>query len=189
MDFYTYAYLREDGTPYYVGKGRGTRVYYKRTLEVKPPRNKERIIFLKKNLTEDAAFKHEIYMISVLGRKDLGTGILRNKTNGGEGVSGAIISDSTRQKRSERFKGNKNPMYGKKHSEESRLKMKESRKGMTYSEEHNRKLAEARKKPHSEETKKKLSELAKGRKHTEKTKQKIAEATRLRHQMKRNQIP
>ena len=51
------------------------------------PKDKKRIIYLKKNLTEEEAFKHEKYMIAVLGRKDLGTGILRNLTDGGEGFS------------------------------------------------------------------------------------------------------
>lgn len=88
-NFYPYAYLREDGTPYYIGKGRYRRAYStNRTLNVPP---KDRIIFLKQNLTEEEAFKHEIYMIAVFGRKDLGTGILRNKTDGGEGGSGRVV--------------------------------------------------------------------------------------------------
>tara|TARA_R110000868_G_scaffold94906_1_gene261367 strand:- start:3475 stop:3693 length:219 start_codon:yes stop_codon:yes gene_type:complete len=41
--FYTYVYLREDRTLYYVGKGRGYRAYQ---------RNKTEIILLKQNLTE-----------------------------------------------------------------------------------------------------------------------------------------
>jgi hypothetical protein len=84
--FYTYAYLREDKTPYYIGKGSGYRIYYRRKNEViKPPKDKTRIIFLKQNLTEEEAFRHEKYMIAVFGRKDIGTGILHNRTDGGEG--------------------------------------------------------------------------------------------------------
>ena len=97
MIYYTYAYLREDRTPYYIGKGENDRIYKKGKGEVNPPKDKSRIIYLKNNLTEQEAFKHEIYMIAVFGRKDLGTGILRNKTNGGEGASGAIISDEYRK--------------------------------------------------------------------------------------------
>jgi hypothetical protein len=43
---------------------------------------------LKRNLTEEEAFRHECYMIAVFGRKDIGTGILRNLTDGGDGVQG-----------------------------------------------------------------------------------------------------
>ena len=85
--FYTYAYLREDRTPYYVGKGIGKRIIKRFKKDIKPPKDKTRIIFLKQNLTEEEAFKHEIYMIAVFGRKDLGTGILHNRTNGGDGGS------------------------------------------------------------------------------------------------------
>ena len=91
-DYYTYAYLREDRTPYYIGKGRGRRAFLTKRVGAKPPKDKSRIIYLKQNLTEEEAFKHEVYMIFVLGRKDLGTGVLHNMTNGGEGPSGAIRS-------------------------------------------------------------------------------------------------
>jgi hypothetical protein len=47
----------------------------------------KRILFLKTGLTEEEALKHEVYMIAVFGRKDLGTGILWNFTDGGEGLS------------------------------------------------------------------------------------------------------
>lgn len=117
MKYYTYAYLREDGTPYYIGKGENDRIYKKGKKEVQPPKNKSRIIFLKQNLTEQEAFKHEIYMIDVFGRKDLGTGILRNRTNGGEGGSGAVRSDEYRnniskiQKEHHKNNPHKNPMF------------------------------------------------------------------------------
>lgn len=97
MEYYTYAYLREDGTPYYIGKGKGNRCYSKKGRPcAMPPR--ERILKLKKNLTEEEAFKHEIYMISVFGRKDLGAGILHNKTDGGDGVSGFNHTERSKQK-------------------------------------------------------------------------------------------
>ena len=113
--FYTYAYLREDGTPYYIGKGTGNRAFSNNGRRWKSPK-KSRIILLKTGLTEEEAFRHEIYMIAVLGRKDLGTGILRNRTCGGEG-SGGINSKETREKKRVTKLGSKNPNYGKKGKE------------------------------------------------------------------------
>ena len=107
--FYTYAYLREDRTPYYIGKGNHNRLYMKKTTEIRKPKDRSKIIFLKQNLTEEEAFKHEIYMIAVFGRKDLGTGILRNKTDGGEGVSGYKHSEEVKKKMSLSRKGKNNP--------------------------------------------------------------------------------
>lgn len=121
-EYYTYAYLRKDRTPYYIGKGIGKRVYYKWKGEIKPPKDKSRIIFLKQNLTEEEAFKHEKYMIAVFGRKDLGTGILHNRTNGGEGASGYVHKIETKTHMSKLMNGECNSFYGKTHSEETKKK-------------------------------------------------------------------
>ena len=176
MYYYTYAYLREDKTPYYIGKGKGNRAYKKHRKGIGVPKDKSRIIFLKQNLTEEEAFRHEIYMIAVFGRKDLGTGILHNLTDGGDGASGAIKSEKTRKKLSEANKGKNNPNYGKSLSEETRRKMSEAQKGKIRSEEHKRKNSEAHKgKTHSEETKKKLSEANIGKTLSEEHKRKMSE--------------
>ena len=97
-DFYTYAYLREDGTPYYIGKGCGRRCRVKHGRTIHPPTNLSRILVLKEGITEEEAIKHEIYMIAVLGRKDKNTGILRNMTDGGDGVSGLIQTEEVKEK-------------------------------------------------------------------------------------------
>jgi len=125
--FYTYAYLRKDGTPYYIGKGRDRRAFDKNHTVFVPP--EERILFLKKNLLEEEAYQHEIYMIAILGRKDLGTGILRNKTNGGDGVRGVLVTEEQRRYTSERQLGEKNHFYGRKHTFETRRKMSEAQTG------------------------------------------------------------
>ena len=118
-NFYTYAYLREDGTPYYIGKGTGSRVYDKRRTINKPKADK--ILFLKRNLTEEEAFKHETYMISVFGRKDIGTGILRNHTNGGEGASGRVLTQEHKDRISSANKGKKrNDIFKKECAKRSR---------------------------------------------------------------------
>jgi len=97
-EFYTYAYLRSDGTPYYIGKGKGNRCYKDGNRNCSTPTDKSRILFLKRDLTEAEAFRHEIYMIAVYGKKCDGTGILQNLNNGGEGQSGFVFSEESREK-------------------------------------------------------------------------------------------
>src|SRR5258708_37388601 len=84
--FYTYLWLREDGTPYYVGKGSGDRAFYKENHKVNPPPSKDYIIIQEHEDSEEALFA-EKFLISYYGRKDLHTGILVNLTDGGDGVS------------------------------------------------------------------------------------------------------
>lgn len=98
--FYTYAYFSESGKIYYIGKGKGRRAWNKNYRSVRRPPNKNNIIILKNNLTEEEAFRHEVYMISVIGRRDLGTGPLMNRTNGGEGVSGFVRTEEYKKEKS-----------------------------------------------------------------------------------------
>ncbi len=174
-DYYTYAYLRKDGTPYYIGKGRGYRAFHKSDRTIKPP-PKERILFLKQNLTEEEAFKHEIYMIAVLGRKDLGTGILRNLTNGGEGTSGNVWSEESRKKMSKIHKGKKlskeqielmrRNSTGKRHTEEAKEKCRLAKLGNQWNVGRRQ----------SQETIDKIKQSNSGKKRGEETRRKISEA-------------
>lgn len=172
--YYTYAYLREeDGTPYYIGKGQGPRIHRDHGWLHLPPDKKNRI-FLKTGLTAEEALKHEAYLIAVLGRKDKGEGRLLNKTDGGDGPQGMLISEETREKLREKRKG-RTPALGMKHTDEWR-------------ENHSRLMSENNSfkgKKHSEESRRKMSENLKGRtawnkgrKMSEETKRKISEAKR-----------
>ena len=41
---YIYAYIRNNGTPYYIGKGCGYRAYHTKGHNIKPPKDKSKII-------------------------------------------------------------------------------------------------------------------------------------------------
>jgi len=114
-DYYVYFYLREDNTPYYVGKGKGYRDNSEQHT-IKPPKDKSRIVRPFDKITEEKALSMEIWFIWKYGRIDLGTGILRNKTDGGDGVSGYKYSKEQNKANSERQKGKKrgpSPLRGR----------------------------------------------------------------------------
>jgi len=183
--FYVYTYLREDGSPYYVGKGSGDRAYKKwNKKDIKPPKDQTRIIIVEDNLDEQSAFDLEIKLIAQYGRKDLGTGILHNKTNGGEGSSGHKIggwqwSAESREKR----KGAGNPAFGKEQSVEIIQKKVESwlkTTGGKQNPEWIEKRANARRgKKQPEGTGEKIAAKLRGRKQSPEAVAKRAESCRL----------
>lgn len=194
--FYVYAYLRSKdsvtakaGTPYYIGKGCNRRMF-ERHIVSKP--SKENIVILFDSLLEIGAFILERNLIRWFGRKDIKTGILHNRTDGGDGASGRIVLPISKkkssiansgQKRTEKTKknikealalidlsGKNNHFFGKEHTEETKEKMSAAKKGKTYEEiygDKSNELKEKRRKQMSErivkeETKNRLSAKLKG---------------------------
>lgn len=98
--------------PFYVGKGKGKRKT--NTLSEKKNSFKRHIvdkikcaglkpirIILESDLNENDAFEIEKKIITLIGRRDLNVGTLTNFTNGGEGTSGIVQTEKTKQKRNE----------------------------------------------------------------------------------------
>lgn len=91
------------------------------------------------NLTWDEACQKEIEFISLYGRKDFNLGPLVNKTNGGDGLCGILVSSETRLKMSQSQSKRKfTPL-----SDETKYKISQSHIGKKISQEHRDKIVKA----------------------------------------------
>lgn len=142
--------LKFEYEPFYVGKGKNRRYkdslkdkysFYKKN-KIKAIKNEEKepiTIFIKTEIEEHVAFDLEIRLIKIIGRRDKNQGPLCNLTNGGDGSSGTIVSEETKNKRRgpRRFhhsEETKNKIrlantghhrnLGRKNSEETKIKMR-----------------------------------------------------------------
>ena len=115
--YYIYAYLRKDGTPYYIGKGSSRRAWTKHK-GIAVPTEKSRIIIMETNLSNIGALALERFCIRWYGRKNINTGILRNLTDGGEGTVGLIRSYEQRINHSKIMRGRKQTYE---HKEKNRI--------------------------------------------------------------------
>lgn len=115
--YYVYILFRPDGSPLYIGKGKGSRwldhekpkrVHNKhlgriidkaRSAGLEIPKLK-----IAEHLTNDVAIEYERAWITAVGRRKHG-GPLVNQTDGGEGTAGYVTSAKTRSLQSEKRKG------------------------------------------------------------------------------------
>lgn len=179
--FYTYIYFAEEDSsiPSYVGKGKGGRFLY----HLKDQRSSYWLNHLRSSIKkgiqikieitkifEDEldAFAEERRLISLFGRKDLGTGSLFNKTDGGDGLSGVKRSQEHQDKLTKALIGKKHRKHKPRGSpsKETLDKIAKAKTGKKYQISPDRILAP--RPPHRQETITKMAEVKIGNRHASK---------------------
>lgn len=122
--YYTYLWLRDNGTPYYVGKGSKIRAFRKHRIGKCPPEN----VVLQSWGTEEEAFEAEKLLIQIYGREDLGTGCLLNLTYGGENPPSPLGKKRTPEEIKKSADSRRGSWH---HTEEAKNRMSKQRKGCT----------------------------------------------------------
>lgn len=147
--YYVYAHYKaddKDGLPFYIGKGKLNRdVSESRSHFWKNITTKHGLIVkrIKENLTEQEAWDLEKQLILQYGKLIDGTGCLCNIADGGEGASGTVHSNETKKKWSDAKKGKTyEEIYGVEQAAILREKRRQARLGRKYSNETKKKLSE-----------------------------------------------
>ena len=131
--FYVYQYVHADGTPYYIGKGKGNRINTHHTHTILPP-HKQRVKLFE-NLSNDQAKQIEGKLITKYGRK----------------VDGGILDN---------IKINQWACFtGWKHSESAKLAIKEKNTGKKRSQESKQRYKQPKTKIHAENIKNAVKNL------------------------------
>ena len=142
--FYVYAYLREDGTPYYIGKGSGWRMHQKHGYLHLPP-DRSRRVKLRENLTDEESQEYEKELIAKYGRKGIDEGgILRNITMGGDN---GRVKYHTEEEAKQAVKDKSlqySKTYKEKHGVEHVRKIQRESKRRTYSKNREKLLEKSR---------------------------------------------
>jgi len=148
--FYSYLWIRKDGTPYYAGKGSKRRAFINQGHNTHCPKDTKRILVFPMQ-SESDAFESEIALIELFGRKDDGTGCLRNWTNGGEGVSGhrwkfrgQVQTEKQRQASLANAKKAADAIRGQSFSAEHRQRLSNANAGKQRTAEQRQRISEAK---------------------------------------------
>jgi len=181
--YYTYAHYKPDGTMFYIGKGTRHRAHSRRGRNrhwnfIVDKHGDFKVELLAAWPTHDEAYEHEAFLIKCF--RDLGFD-LSNVADGGKGATGLV--------------GEKNPFFGKKHDDETKKRISETKKnnpskfwlGKARSEETKKKISESLKgntpgnkgMKYSKELRQKMSLVQKGKVLSQETKQKLSDSVKL----------